>query len=115
MDDKDKKIKFDIDNGQSFFADEIGVIHTPLKIILDFKNITPRIDIRNSEFQPVVLRHNVVVMDPFMAKSFSEILSQNIKMYEKNYGKINKPAALKNVKTKKEKAIGEKDSPNYFG
>src|SRR3989344_5960433 len=40
-----KKVKFDIDNGQTFFADEAGVIHNPLKVILDFRSITPRIDI----------------------------------------------------------------------
>ena len=31
MADDKKKVKFDIDNGREFFADEVGVIHNPLK------------------------------------------------------------------------------------
>jgi hypothetical protein len=60
MSDDKKKVKFDIDNGREFFADEVGVIHNPIKIILDFRSITPRIDVRNQDFQPLVLRHNVI-------------------------------------------------------
>ena len=66
----DNKVKFDIENGQNFFADEIGVIHNPLRIILDFRSITPRVDIRSQEYQTLVLRHNVVLMDPYTAKNF---------------------------------------------
>ena len=113
---KDKKVKFDIDNGQSFFADEVGVIHNPLKIILDFRSITPRIDVRNQEFQPLILRHNVVLMDPFTAKTFSEILQKNIDNYEKQFGKITKPKPLQKMeKKRKKKAKGKADTPSYFG
>ena len=113
---KDKKVKFDIDNGHSFFADEVGVIHNPLKLILDFRSITPRVDVRNQEYQTLVLKHNVVVMDPFTAKSFMNILQQNIKNYEKQFGKINKPSPLKKLeKEKKKKSSGKEESPTYFG
>jgi hypothetical protein len=115
---KDKKVKFDIDNGVDFHADEVGVIHNPLKMIMDFRSITPRVDVRNQEFQPLVLKHNVVIMDPFMAKNFSQILSKNIKNYEKQFGKIEKPSPLvKMEKDRKSKSKqGKKvESPTYFG
>jgi hypothetical protein len=112
----DKKVKFDIDNGQSFFADEVGVIHNPLKMILDFRSITPRVDVRSNEYQTLVLRHSVVVMDPFTAKNLSEILRKNIKNYEKQFGKITKPEPLKKLDKKvKAKAKGKEKSPTYFG
>ncbi|MBT3720705.1 DUF3467 domain-containing protein [archaeon] len=113
---KDNKVKFDIVNGQSFFADEAGVIHNPLKFIFDFRSITPRVDVRNQEYQTLVLNHNVVVMDPFTAKSISEILKKNIKNYEKKFGKIDKPNALKKIeKESKSAKKGKKIAPNYFG
>ncbi|AJF60880.1 TPA: DUF3467 domain-containing protein [Candidatus Woesearchaeota archaeon] len=115
---KDTKVKFDIENGQSFFADEVGVIHNPLKIILDFRSITPRVDVRNQEYQTLVLRHNVILMDPYTAKSFFDVLGKNIKNYEKEFGKIEKPSQLKKLEKKaavKSSKKGNKDSPTYFG
>ncbi|MFH2021385.1 MAG: DUF3467 domain-containing protein [archaeon] len=113
----EKKLKFDIDNGQSFFADEAGVIHNPLRFILDFRSITPRVDVRNNEYQPIVLKHNVILMDPYMAKNIVEMLQENIKNYEKQFGKIEKPAALKKIERKAKKNPSEKkaDAPGYFG
>ena len=114
-----KKVKFDIDNGVAFFSDEVGVIHNPLKIILDFRSITPRIDIRNQEFQPLVLKHNVVVMDPYTAKTFLDILKHNVANYEKQFGKIVKPEALKRMEKKNKKDNEEKvkseKAPAYLG
>ncbi len=108
------KVKFDISNGESFFADEAGVIHNPLKIIMDFRSVTPRVDMR--EFQTLVLKHNVVVMDPYTAKNFSDILKKNITNYEKQYGKIKMPESLKEYNKKsKSKSKGKKESPTYFG
>ena len=115
----DKKVKFDIENGTSFFADEVGVIHNPLKIIMDFRSITPRVDVRNQEYQTLVLRHNVVVMDPFTAKSFSDILLENIKNYEKQFGKISQPKQLKKMQQQKKDGVAKtkspSPSPSYFG
>ena len=117
MNSKDKKVKFEIDNGREFYADEIGVIHNPLKIIFDFRSITPRIDIRNNEFQPLVLRHNVVMMEPYSAKTFLLLLKKNIANYEKQFGKIKKPEQLKAVekKSKKKNKVNDKKAPTYFG
>ena len=55
-------------------------------------------------------------MDPFTAKSISEILKKNIKNYEKKFGKIDKPNALKKIeKESKSAKKGKKIAPNYFG
>ncbi|MBU0757183.1 MAG: DUF3467 domain-containing protein [Nanoarchaeota archaeon] len=114
-----REVKIDIDNGVSFFADEAGVMHNPLKFILDFRSITPRIDIRNKKFQPLVLRHNVITMDVYTAKYFAKALNDNIKGYEKKYGKINKPDALlameKESKKNNKKSKTKKDTPTYLG
>ncbi len=120
--DNEKKVKFDIDNGQVFFADEIGIIHNPLKIMLDFRSVTPRVDIRNQEFQPLVIKHNVIMMDPYTAKTFLDIFKQNIANYEKQFGKIVKPDALKRMEKKNKKQakisgkIGKSEkAPAYLG
>jgi len=117
MNDGNKKVKFDIVNGRSFFADEVGVIHNPLKIIFDFRSITPRVDIRNNEYQTLVLEHNVITMDPFVAKKMLDLLKNNIKNFEKEFGKIEQPESIKKLeaesKTNKTKSV--KHSPTYFG
>ncbi|MBN1502907.1 DUF3467 domain-containing protein [Candidatus Woesearchaeota archaeon] len=116
--DKQKEIKVDIENGPVFFADEAGVMHNPLKIILDFRSVTPRVDIRNRDFQPLVIKHNVVMMDVYTAKNFLNVFKDNIKNYEKKYGNIKKPEALsvmeKDAKKSKSKKT-KKTMPNYFG
>lgn len=111
-----KQINFDIDNGDVFFSDEIGVMHNPTKFIMDFKSITPRMDVRNKEFQPIVIKHNVIMMDPFTAKSFLEAFKDNLNKYEKKFGKIKMPKEYAKVKKpgKKAKAL-PKDMPSYFG
>ena len=111
---KEKKVRFDIDNGETFFADEVGVIHNPMRVIFDFRSITPRVDIRNQDFQPLVLKHNVVMMDPYTAKTFLDIFSQNLANYEKQFGKITKPKALKKMDKKRSKTKKE-EAPTYFG
>lgn len=111
-----KSLKFDIDNGQVFFADEVGIMHNPLKIMFDFRSVTPRIDIRNQEFQPIVIRHNVIMMDPYTAKTFLDLLKQNIANYEKQFGKITKPEALKKIEQKSKKEdVKQDNTPAYLG
>ncbi|MFH0876508.1 MAG: DUF3467 domain-containing protein [archaeon] len=115
------EVKIDIVNGDSFYADELAVIYNPLRFILDFKNVTPRADIRAKDFQPLVLKHNVVVLDVYTAKSLLEMLDKNVKSYEERFGKITKPAVLeklekeKKKRDKKNKASEKTENPNYFG
>jgi len=115
-----KNVKFEIDNGSVFFADEIAVIHNPTKFILDFKSVTPRFDIRNNEFQPIAVKHNVVMMDLHLGKNFLASLKENLANYEKQFGKIEEPKAIKKaVKNAKLNSKGFETksdmAPTYMG
>jgi len=114
-----KKVHFEIDNGKEFFADEVGVIHNPLRIIFDFRNVTPRVDMRNKDFQPLVLRHNVVLMDPYTAKSFADVLQKSLENYEEQFGEIKKPKQIKKMedmnKDAEIKTSNIEETPSYFG
>jgi AAA15 family ATPase/GTPase len=114
-----KNVKIDIDNGQVFFADEIAIIHNPTKFILDFKSVTPRFDVRNNEFQPIVVKHNLVMMDLHVGKSFLASLKENVATYEKEYGRIEEPKALKKAVRKAKQSMGKSVSsekaPSYLG
>ncbi|MBI5391208.1 DUF3467 domain-containing protein [Candidatus Woesearchaeota archaeon] len=119
---KPEKIQFTIDDGMEFFTDEIGVMHNPIRFFIDFKRTTPRSDQRNAEFQPLITRHQVIVMDPFLAKNFLDVLGRNIKDYEKKFGAVQKPKALvkaiaknKRAEKKKESEPQEREMPNYLG
>ncbi len=107
----EKRINFTINEGTSFFAEEIAVMHNPVKFIIDFKSITPRFDMRNREMQPMVLTHNVVQIDPYVAKDFLKVLKNVVTQYEKQFGTIKKPKGVEQKKVKVEKS----ETPNYFG
>lgn len=103
-----------LDNS-AFFANHFTASHEPDKFLLDFKNVHPEFTPDN---KPVInIIHKVVMMDPFFAKSVLQVLQENIKKYEKKFGKIKKPEALVKAEKKristKEKATGTK--PNYLG
>lgn len=117
MKDKQKNINIDIINGKSFFTDEIAVIHSPVKFVFDFKNTTPRVDPRTVHFTPMVLEHNVVIMDLHTAKAFLKIFKDSINKYEKQFGKIKEPKALKEVKKQAEAMVisAKEETPSYFG
>lgn len=117
-----KKINFNIDDGELFFSDEVAVVHTPLKLYLDFKNTSPRVDIRYKDHQPMVLKHNVVVMDLQMAKELLKVLAENIANYESKFGVIEKTQAqikaeemAKNQKDAVKPNVSMPDKPSYFG
>lgn len=117
MKDKQKRINVDISNGKQFFADEIAVMHSPTKFVFDFKNITPRVDPRTAHFTPMALEHNVVIMDLHTAKSFLKVFKENLDRYEKAFGKIKEPKALKKIKKQAESMVvsTKEETPSYFG
>lgn len=118
MEKQTKNVNMNIQDGDSFFAHELSINFNPLQFILDFKNVTPRVDPRSRESIVLNLKHNVIMMDPFHAKRMLGLLDKVIKDYEKEFGKIEKPKALdkyeKNVK-KKGKGKAGKTTPSYFG
>jgi len=105
-----------VDNGQEFFADEISVSHSPVRFILDFKRTTPRIEGRE---QRLLLRHDLVLIDPFFAKELLRVLKENVGRYEKRFGEIKKPDNLKKAEAavkKKSKSVSKSSSrQDYFG
>ena len=81
------KIKFE--HGEVFFTDAVTIIHGPNKFIFDFKQGSPRVDyVGGEEHQTVVVKHNTIMMDVAFAKKFLETLKENIKNYEKRFGKV---------------------------
>ena len=112
----EKKIKFEINNGVEFYADEAAIMHNPMRFIMDFRNSTPRIDVRSQQQQqPIVVRHSVVLIDPYTAKSFLEELQTNINNYEKTFGKIKKPKVLEIAEKQQKKSSSPQETPTYFG
>ncbi len=107
-----------IEDGQAFFAHETSANITPMEIILDFKNITPRMDPRSGKDPIMVLRHNPVVLAPAHAKNLAELLNKIVKKYEKEFGKISVPKAVKNFEKKQKTKRPKKSNtvtPTYFG
>jgi hypothetical protein len=115
----ERKINFDIKNGEVFFAHELSINFNPTQFVLDFKNVTPRVDPRSHEAPLISIKHNVILLEPYHTKKIIEFLSKRIKDYEKEFGKIEKPEALKALeKNRKKQVESRKDhvqTPSYFG
>jgi hypothetical protein len=110
------EVNMNIHDGTAFFAHETSINFSPGQMVLDFKNVTPRIDPRNKAGPTFVLVHNVVVIDPYHAKQFVEILGDAIKKYEAEFAKIEKPKAMiKAEKKMKNKPEVMPEIPRYMG
>lgn len=116
---ENKNINVTVNEGESFFAHEVSVNFNPTQFTVDFKNITPRVDMRSKDAPNLVLKHNVVMLEPWHAKLVVEMLDRMLKKYEEQFGKIQKPDAIKKFEKerKKEQKDAQKsvDTPNYFG
>lgn len=115
---EEKQINVGINEGDNMFAHETTVTFNPTQFIFDFKSITPRIDMRNKAGHSLVIKHNVVLMDPFQAKGLVELMKKVITDYEKKFGKIEKPkqivkAEKKNKENAKKKTVST--APSYLG
>jgi len=107
-----KRVSVKIDHGEhAFFTDNVTVLHSPSKFIIDFSQTIPRFDnISGKMQQTFTVKHNTVILDPQFAKSLLDILKRNVKNYEKKFGSIKLPKK----KTKKKKSI-EAESIRYIG
>ena len=111
----EKQITFNITDNKTFFADEVSITNNPVKIIIDFKNTAPRIDIRaEQQGIPLVIEHNAIMMDTWLAKQFYGLLGQHLKKYEAEFGKITEPEQIQKAK-KAHPVSTTKDKPGYFG
>ena len=70
----DKKINVSINEGKEFFAHEASINFNPMQFILDFRSVTPRVDPRSREAPTIVMRHNVVMLDPYHVQQFHNLL-----------------------------------------
>lgn len=88
-------VKVDVSD-EAFFSDSVFVIHSPSNFVLDFRQTTPRVDpIENKVKQTLVVKHRAVVLEPVLAKDLIRVLKENIKRYEKEFGKIKVPKRKK--------------------
>lgn len=119
--DKQMNINLNINDGEAFFAHEMAINFNPMQFIFDFKCVTPRIDQRAAEGQAVIsMKHNVVMVEPYHAKQVAQALSDSIKRYEKEFGKIEKSKALQTFEKKNKQKIDELTkkgtvNPSYLG
>ena len=113
-----EQININISEGEPFFAHEVTVNFTPTQLTMDFKCITPRSDPRSKKpsFQ---LKHNVIMLDPWHAKTLMSVLSNVIQKYEDEFGKIQKPKALQKAEKKQKDLIKKTEQttevPTYMG
>ena len=100
MGEEKKKINLDIDqNKESFYANNIAIFNNPTEFVLDFTQITPRINIvEDRQVVTYIIKHNAVVLEPKQAKNFFNLLKENIEGYEKKFGKIQLPKGKKQKK-----------------
>ena len=117
---EEKNMHFAINDGEPFFCHEMSVNFNPMQFILDFKCITPRVDVRSKESPTLQIKHNVVMFDPYHTKQMCNLLTKVIVDYEKEFGDIKKPESVQKFEKKMEtqkKNIKPKTvtTPSYFG
>ena len=110
----EQKIQANVIDEKEVIADEVTIMHNPSRFFLDFKTLSPRNDFGGPN--RLILRHNIVIIDPFLAKELHRVLDENIKNYEKKFGQIKKPEAIIKAEKMLEKE-GKKDKKpeTYFG
>ncbi|MBS3133018.1 DUF3467 domain-containing protein [Candidatus Woesearchaeota archaeon] len=110
----EQQMSVDVNPGTDFLAEQVSVSHSPIRFVVDFVKSTPRID-PSSQTTRLISSHDVVMMDPYLVKEFLSVLSDNIGKYEKKFGRIEKPEALKKFE-KEAKKMGKKTvKQDYFG
>lgn len=90
------------------------------KFILDFKGVFPQ-SIENSQ-NAIFSIHKTVILDPHVAKEFSNLLQNSVKNYEETYGEIKVPESVEKQRAIQKKSKEEATTPitnqsnsTYFG
>ena len=111
-----------IRDGEQFYSNESSINFNPNEITLDFKCITHTHDL--GDRRGLVLKHNLVILNPFHAKNFLEMFSKVLKDYESKFGEIKKSEPMKKAekivkkeqkKTTEKKDNKEEEQDSYFG
>ncbi|MBI2664297.1 DUF3467 domain-containing protein [Candidatus Woesearchaeota archaeon] len=109
-----EEIPIDVNVGQEFFAEQVSVSHSPIRFVVDFVKNTPRIE-ASTHSTRLFTSHSVVLLDPYLAKEFLSVLTDNIGKYEQKFGKIEKPAALLKFEKEAHKHGKKPERQDYFG
>ena len=113
-----KNLNVSVNEGDAFFCHELSVNYNPVQFVLDFKCVTPRVDVRSKHGPTLNIKHNVIMVDPFHAKKMIELLSKVVGDYERDLGKIIKPKAIEKMEKKAAKRkVSQKTipAPSYLG
>jgi hypothetical protein len=112
-----QQFNVEVQSNIDFFADQVSVSHNPLRFVIDFTRTSPRIDGHASSGPRLVMSHNVVLLDPYLALEFIKVLKENVSKYEKKHGKITKPAPLMKLEeeAKKTGKTSKERKQEYFG
>lgn len=108
----DKKVNVNIVDGDEFFGQEVSISYNPTLFNIDFRRITSRVDMRSNDANVVVLRHNVVILEPYVVKNLIEIMQKSVERYETEFGKIEIPEQIKKLEKKVKKEIEGKSNNN---
>jgi len=114
MAEEQQTMSVDVNPGTDFLAEQVSVSHSPVRFVVDFMKTTPRID-PAAQSTRLFTSHDVIMMDPFLAKEFLSVLTDNIGKYESKFGKIEKPAALKKFEKGAHKMGKKPVKQDYFG
>lgn len=107
-------VNVDVSLGQDFFAEQVSVSHSPVRFVIDFVRNTPRINAAASTSR-LLTSHSTIMIDPYLAKEFVSVLSDNISRYEKKFGEIKKPAALQKFESEVHRHGKKPLKQDYFG
>lgn len=90
MEEDKKKVNVNIDaSKESFYANNLAIFNNPNEFVLDFAQVTPRMDIIDGkQVLTYVVKHNSIVLEPKQAKMVLNLLKENVEKYEKKFGKI---------------------------
>ncbi len=96
------------------FCNQMTVSHSATEFFMDFRLIYPQFAPDNSQ-TPVVL-HKTIMVTPYHLKEILKTLTENIERYEKDFGKIKEPEAIKKAKKKaKSRVAVTASAPDYLG
>ena len=109
-----EQLPTEVNSGQDFLAEQVSVSHSPVRFVVDFVRNTPRIDV-TTQSSKLLTSHSIIMLDPYLAKEFLSVLSDNMNKYEKKFGKIDKPEALKKFEKEHHKMGHKTAKQDYFG
>ncbi len=114
--DKNVQVNVRVKDAEHFFAHETTINYNPVEFVIDFKCVTP---VQEFNQNAILLKHNIVMVSPFHAKTFLGALNKLVTDYEKKFGTIKRPAELEKAEKlmkKQERAhVTTTDPENYFG